>query len=86
MLAGVEDNNNNNIEENSLSDEEDSVPDVLYEEEPDSDSEPEKEEEIFLPGVKDDKHWFQGSYLLQMEIPFQSHCADQEESLCREPH
>jgi len=24
--------------------------------------------------------------LLQMEIPFQSHCADQEESTCRETH
>jgi len=50
----VEDSNNNNMKENSLSDEEDSVPDVLYEEESDSDSESEEEEETYIPGVEDD--------------------------------
>mgnify|MGYP000139972676 CR=1 FL=1 len=43
------------IEENILSDEEDSVPNVLYEEESDSNSESEEEEETFIPGVEDDQ-------------------------------
>mgnify|MGYP000231386694 CR=1 FL=1 len=54
--AGVEDNNNNNIDENSLSDEEDSVPDVFYGEESDSDSESEEEEETVIPGVEDNQN------------------------------
>jgi len=64
LLAGVEDNNNNNIEENSLSDEEDSVPDVLHAEESDSDSESEEEEEMlaFIRSEGQSKHLFQGSY------------------------
>ena len=52
LLARVEDNNTNNIdnsiEENSLSDEEDSVPCDLHEEEPCSDAEFEEEEETFI--------------------------------------
>jgi len=52
LLVGVE--NNNNIEENGLSDEEDSVPDVFYEEESDSDAELE-EEETFIRGVEGDQ-------------------------------
>jgi len=51
----VEDNDNDNIKENSLSDEEDSVPDVLYGEESDSDSESEEDEETFIPGVEEDQ-------------------------------
>jgi len=59
VLVGVEDNNNinmdKNIEENNLSDEEDSVPDVLYEKESDSGEESDNEEETFVPGVEDDQ-------------------------------
>jgi len=49
-------------EENSLSDEEDSVPGVLHAEESDSDSESEEEEETFIRSEGQSKLWFQGSY------------------------
>jgi len=91
LLAGVEDNDNNNIEGNNLSDEEDSVPDILHGEESDSDSESEEEEDTFGRHINLFQEWRKikaliPRILLQMEIPFQSHCTDQEESMCREPH
>jgi len=55
LLRGAEDNNNNSIEENSLSDDEDSVSDVLCGEESDSDSESGEEDETFIPGVEDNQ-------------------------------
>jgi len=59
LLTAVEENDNNNIdnniEENVLSNEEDSDPDVLYEDESASDAEQEQKEETFIPGVEDDQ-------------------------------